>query len=60
MNMRIGSQVVDYRKVAEALNQTNVAREQILEIPSVLKVAGYFTQISRVRSQIFYDERILD
>ena len=37
MNMRIGSQVVDYRKVAEALNETNVAAEQILEMPSVLK-----------------------
>jgi hypothetical protein len=37
MNMRIGSQVVDYRKVAEALNATNVTSEQILEMPSIVK-----------------------
>jgi hypothetical protein len=37
MNMRIGSQTVDYKKVAEALNETNVMPEQVLEMPSALK-----------------------
>jgi hypothetical protein len=39
MNMRIGTQTVDYKKVAEALNEINVAPEQILEMPSALKPA---------------------
>ena len=52
MNMRIGSQVVDYRKVAEALNETNVVAEQVLEMPSALKTPVTSINAKRIETKI--------